>query len=63
MNGQIHHVDSKMGALNPFKINDLLRQLVILLVFKLKRETNIFCGRVFHADPRIARFDALYMGS
>jgi hypothetical protein len=44
MNGQIHHVDSKMGALNPFKINNLLSQLVILLVFKLKRETNIFCG-------------------
>jgi hypothetical protein len=44
MKVHIHHVDSKMGALNPFKINDLLRQLVILLVFKLKRETNIFCG-------------------
>jgi hypothetical protein len=44
MNGQIHHIDSKTGAENPFKINDLLRHLVILLICKLKRETNIFCG-------------------
>jgi hypothetical protein len=44
MNGQIHQIDSKTGAKNLFKINDLLRQLVILLICKFKREINFFCG-------------------
>lgn len=36
MNGRIHQIDSKMSAKNLFKINDLLRQLVILLIYKFK---------------------------